>query len=648
MRNKTSHRFVSALGALALLACQSGADGDSPAGGSDAPAPPTDRVLRRLTRFEYDSTIKDLLGFDAQQGQTLPPEDVVSVFDNNAGALRVGPLMADKLQVAAETIADLVVKNLPPVLGCDPKLGRACAESFVRSFGLRALRRPLTDAEVARYLKLHDDSAADGGFNEGIRAVIATLLQSPHFIYRTELGTPAEGGVYQLTPYEVASELSYFLWGSMPDAELLRAAQAKELTTPAQIAAQARRLLKSPRSRPVMDHFARQWLLLDRLFNAPKDDKLYPTFTTAIRAAMDLETTAFFDSVIRGGGKLPELLSASYSLMSPALAQFYGLSAGGQPDAQGLVKVTLPDGVRQGFLTHGSILSTQAKPDSASPVHRGKLVRERLLCQTLPPPPPGVVIQLPAIDPMLSNRARFSEHSKNPACAGCHRQMDPIGLGFERFNAVGQYSAMNGAGAIDDSGEVLFAPTAAGPFQGAAALATRLAQAPEVHECFARQWFRFSYGIEEDERTEAQVTQVVKSFKDQQLVIPELLVALTQVPRFTQRAADADLPGQPAPAPSPDMSGGTPPPPPPPPSMYSSMVKRDSDWATGYCSTVVVQNDGKEGGDWAITISVEGKINNLWNAVQEPAGAQITFRGMSYNKTLAPGASTSFGFCATK
>ena len=506
----------------------------------------------------------------------------------------------------------------------------------------------LTDAEVGRYLALHDQTVADyGDFNEGIKAILIAMLQSPYFVYRSELGQPAEGGVYRLTPYEIATELSYFLWGSTPDAELLRAAQAGELANSAQILAQAKRLLSSQRSRPVMDHFLRQWLHLDRLFNATKDAQLFPTYTTAIRTAMDQETTAFFDAVIRGGGKFPELLNAKYTYASASLAQFYGLQPSGAQDAQGLYKLALPDG-RLGLLTHGSLLSTQAKPDTPSPVHRGKLVRERLLCQTLPPPPPGVVIQLPPVDASLSNRLRFKQHSADPACSACHRLMDPIGLGFERFDAVGRYAATANGAPIDDSGEIIGGGSAAGTFQGVAALADRLSQAPEVQECFARQWFRYAYGIEEDSRTEAQATQTISRFKDAGLVMSDLLLALTQVPRFTERAADPGVAPQPdkPTTPSPDMA--SPPPPPPPPSMYAASVKRDSDWQTGYCSTVVVVNNGQQAGDWSVTIAIEGTINNLWNADQSGTGTQITFRGKDYNKSLAPGASTSFGFCATK
>ncbi len=636
-----------------LLPGCSGDGSDNPDGGGvnqpGATILPSDRILRRLTRFEYDNTISDLLHISSTYGQGLPPDDVLNVFDNNAGALRIGALLADKLQTAAEAIAEDAGKDLTQVLPCPPAQS-GCAAQFIATFGKRAMRRPLTDAEAARYANLHATVAATDGFAEGIKAVIVTLLQSPHFLYRAELGTPA-GGVYQLTPYEIATELSYFLLGSMPDDELFAKADSGALSAADEIATQAKRLLMSPKSRPLLDHFVQQWLFLDRLAEAPKDSVLFADFTPAIRAGMRQETSELFDHVIRSGsGKLPELFTAGYSYMPDALAQFYGLAISGEtPNAAGLRKTLLPASSRGGILTHGSILATQAKNNSASPILRGKLVRERLLCQPLPPPPPGLNVQLPPVDPNQTNRVRFSAHDQNPACASCHHLMDPIGFGFERFDAVGHYRTTEAGQDIDAHGEIQSSPNTSGTFDGVVDLQAKLAQSPDVRDCFALQWFRFAYGIEGDDTTAAMVQKVTEAFQGNDSAVQALVLSLVGAERFTLRAADPDLPaGTPPPEPKMDPPDLMSPPPPPPVGMYDAQLTVSSDWAQGYCADVLVKNTGTLPGDWSVTLAIKGTINNLWNAKSAPAGDKINFTGVDYNHHLSPGASASFGFCANK
>jgi hypothetical protein len=655
---KTIHVAIALCGVLSGCDPGGGPDGGRP--GEDTHAP-SQRILRRLTRFEYDNTIRDLLGLDGRWGQTFPPEEVVHGFDNNAAALRVGPLLFDKVAQAADEIAGAA--DLSRIVPCRAQPGDAetCARTFIESFGGRALRRPLSGVEADRYLALFRAAAATS-FEDGIRTVLAAMLQSPHFLYRTELGRPQGDGTYRLTPYEVASELSYLLWGSMPDEELFARAKAGELATEEQLAAQVGRMLQSDRARPLLSHFVDQWLQLDRLAIVPKDEKVYPELTADLRAAMRAETTAFFDQVLRKeGAPVSALFTASYSLMSDALARFYGLQAAGPPveGQPGLRRVDLTGSGRGGLLTHGSVLSVHATSHSSSPVHRGKLVRERLLCQDLPQPPPGLMVQLPAVDPKLSTRERFKAHAENPACSACHRLMDPIGFGFERFDGIGRLR-MNEAGrAIDEGGEVVGAGGVTGAFTGVAELQARLAPSAELLDCFTLQWFRHAYGVETDEEMTALAKQAAERFRGGDRTFKGLLLALLRLDRFTVRAGDEGVrPPDQTPSPGPgmnrdmggsgpgpgmnmDMGGG-------PPSPFTAAMKRDSDWATGYCASVTVQNGGAQEGDWSVTLDIEGTINNLWNAVSTAKSGRVGFSGQSYNKTLAPGASTSFGFCASK
>lgn len=621
-------------------------------GTSDEPLAP--RQLRRLTRFEIDNTITDLLGVPSKWGQSLPPDDVVNGFDNNAAKLQVGALFADKMREAAEEIQDAVdlAKLVPCPLTSAGAAADACAKAFVASFGARAFRQPLSDADVARYVALYA-SVASQGFAAAIKAVVGAMLQSPYFLYRLELGAP-NGGVVALGDYEIASELSYMFWSSMPDDELFAQAKAGALHTPEQIEKQARRLLASPRSRPMVEHFVAAWLDLDKLAVVPKDATMFPDFTPDIRAAMRQETVDLVDTVVRGGGAMTELFSARYSYMSAPLAHLYGATpSDGAPSSSGAARWNLGDD-RGGLLTHGSILATQAKNNSSAPIQRGKLVRERFLCQPLPPPPAGLNVQLPPVDPSLSNRERFSAHDKVAVCAGCHHLMDPIGFGFEQFDAIGRFQTSDHGKSIDASGEILDSPSTNGKFVGVRDLEARLAASPDVQACFAKQWLRFAYGVD-DEPAAACATQSVAAKFTKDLRIDELLVALVLTKRFVVRAADAAA-GSPPPAsdagastpdasptPAPASDAGA------PTGAVTVSEHHDSDWATGYCETVTVTNTGTSGVDWQVTLSIAGTIDHSWNCVAAPAGAgMFTFTGAEFNKHLVAGASASFGLCVNK
>jgi hypothetical protein len=609
------------------------------------------RQLRRLTRVEYDNTIGDLFQITPTWGASFPPDDVVNGFDDNAAALRVGPLLVDKYAAAGEEIAALVVKEPAKLAPCATNGDDICAKSLIPEFGARIFRRPLSQAELSRYQALYQFGAA-GGFVEGVKIVLAAMLQSPSFLYRSEIGVRQSDGTYALTPYEIAAELSYLFWVTTPDAELLAAARDGSLADPATITAQAKRLLASPRSRATLDRFAAQWLDVDRLSRAVKDEVVYPGFTPALRDAMRAETMTFFDFVVRtGSGKLPELWTAPYSFLSDDLAAFYGV----KPPSAGteLRQVDVSAAHRGGILTHGSILATQAKPTTASPIHRGKLVRERLLCQKPSPPPPGLNAQLPPVDPKLSNRERFTAHAKNEPCASCHRLMDPIGFAFEGFDGIGKYT-----GASDTSGNIVDSPHTDATFDGPIELGRILAASDDVERCVALEWFRYATGLEESQELACLIEEVTQAFDASGASLPELFLALTKTAHFRLRRGSADgstsVPGTDA--------GSTPPPPPPPtadagastdasPPPTAGIVvsrKTDSQWDKGYCDAVTLTNQGASGADWVIALTVEGTINQIWNAVATGQTGPVTFRGVDFNRHLEPGQNASFGFCAAR
>lgn len=633
-----------------------GDDGGAGAGGgascdpSAANAGP--RVLRRLTDFEYDNTLRDLLGIAPQYGSQLPPDDVVNGFDDNAAALHVSQTYTDHARSAAEAIGGSVA--LAGLVPCAVASGDdACAASFVASFGLRAFRRPPTGGETQRYVALYQAVKATDGFEGGVRAVITAMLQSPGFLYREELGTSDGHGGYTLTPYEIASELSYMLTGSMPDAPLFADAASGKLSDRAVIASHAARLVASDAHRALLEHFVRQWLELDHLQFSVKDAATFPAYTPALRDAMYDETVATFTRAMRDpNATFPQLLTSGTTWASPALAAYYGLgSPTGAADPSGLAPYQLPAG-RVGLLTQASLLTEMAKTDRSSPVLRGKLVRERFFCQALPPPPPGVNTQLPPPSPGASNRQVFEAHDTNPACAGCHTLMDPIGFGFEGFDGIGQPVPPP----VDTTGQVIGTASTDGKFDGVPDLAAKLAKSPDVQACFALEWYRYAYGVAETQDSSCGAPAFVQGFVSGGLGLQQLLVALTQTDHFVRRVADAAPADAGAPPPPTDDAGGASPvadaaPPAldgagPPTGNVQVSVQTQSSWQTGYCDNVTVTNGGTSSVAWTATLPAKGTINNVWNATQTTSGGSWVFMGASFNATLAAGASTSFGFCA--
>jgi hypothetical protein len=382
-------------------------------------------------------------------------------------------------------------------------------------------------------MAMYQHGKADGGFRLGIEMVIQLALQSPHFLYRVELGEPIDGDgeIIALDDWEIASRLSYLIWGSMPDDTLFAAAAAGALSTPADIETQARRMLDDPRAHQVIENFHQQWLDYDRIKSAGKDGTLFPDYSPIIGELMRLETASFVDHVVFGdAGDLATLLTAPYSFMNADLAAFYGVSGPSGADFE----LTGGDAPRSGLLSIGALMTLNAHSNQTSPVHRGKLVREQLLCDIMPPPPDDVMITVPEPDPNSTARERFAQHSADPACSGCHELLDPIGFGFENYDAVGRYRTMEAGQPIDASGAIIQSDVD-GAFNGVVDLGQKLAQSEDVMACYTQQWFRYGYGRGESKQDactmQALVADMVASGGD----IRELVVALTRTVSFTHK-----------------------------------------------------------------------------------------------------------------
>ena len=349
----------------------------------------------------------------------------------------------------------------------DPTDGVPCARNILGRLARRAYRRPVTRQDVDGLMAFFTEGAvADGGgFEAGIERALRALLVSPDFLFRavTDPTGVAPGSPYRLSDLELASRISFFLWSSIPDDELLDVAARGELREPAVVEAQVRRMLADPRSEALAKNFAGQWLRLRNISGALPSDVIFPNFGESLREDFVRETELFFDAVLREDRRVTELLTADFTFLNERLARHYGVQGVYGTDFR---RVTHRDPNRRGLLGQGSILTVTSYPDRTSPVGRGKWVLENVLGTPPPPPPPNVPELEPETDSgkVLAMRERMEQHRANPVCASCHRVMDPLGLALENFDAVGRWRAhMPGGTDIDASGAMPDGTTFNGP-----------------------------------------------------------------------------------------------------------------------------------------------------------------------------------------
>lgn len=460
-------------------------------------------LTRRLTHSQYNNTIRDLLGDPSRPAMRFPPEDFVDGFKNQARSQGMSPLLVEAYSAAAERLGQNAIRAGLNPCGADVR----CREKFVRSFGRRAFRRPLTEAEVGKYSRAF---AGDG------RVVVEAMLQSPKFLF-------IDGGAGD---YAIASRMSYFLWDTMPDEALLTAASKGELRTAAGRERAARRMLDDPRAGQAQDEFFNQWLRLDRVMQASKERRLFPEFSPELAAAMVEETRLLLQHLVSTNGNFLEILTADYGFLHSDLATLYGMPA---PSAQFALARFPGDARRAGLLGHASFLASTAGPAETSPTARGIFIREQLLCQHVPPPPPNVNTSLPepSEEKPLTRRQRLAAHVENAACASCHQLMDPIGFGLEHFDALGKWREqeviLGKAFPLETGGEI--AGLAGATFTDARQLGRILAESKVCQECIARQVFRYAHGRQERDADEAAIGRLAAAFRSSGFRFRELLVA---------------------------------------------------------------------------------------------------------------------------
>jgi len=486
-------------------------------------------MLRRLTNIEYKNTVQSLLNLPTNPTEPLQTDALTRGFDNFAATLTVPPALAKQYwDLSAQEAANAFVVPACAASEMEPQ----CASAFVGTFGKRAFRRPLSPHEQKAYEALYADQRTRADYAGGIRQVVQTMLQSPYLLYRFELGTA--GSDRALTPHEVATQLSYLATATTPDDALLTAADANALLTPAQIEQQARRLLSQPASKPNLQRFVLSFADTLNLDNLAKDATEYPLFTSDLRTQMQAETARFIDTILwEGDGSFSSLLSAPFSFINGKLASFYGVTDPGQGDT--LIKTSLNPLERQGLLTQASVLAAHSKPGESGPVMRGKFVRVGLLCQNLPAPPPNVPKVQPP-QPGLTTRERFAQHSADPACAGCHTLIDPLGFGLENYDGIGQFRSTESGKPVDASGSVSGTVDIDGPFTGGVELSTKLAASLEAKQCMTEKAYSWAFGRAVLDAERPVVSAIATPLVATGLDLREVMVAIAKADNFRFRS----------------------------------------------------------------------------------------------------------------
>ncbi len=425
---------------------------------------PGPAVLRRLTRREYDCTLRDLLGLDIDAGEAagLPETETAAGYDTLAAAMTLSPAVLEKYLAAADSALDRLFQEprLQPardaLLVARPGNGlvaRDAARRVLARFVRRAYRRPPRDPEIDRLLPLFERaSAAGASYEQAVRAAMKPVLVSPHFLFRPEEDRPAREP-YRVSDHDLATRLSYFLWSTMPDDELSRLADEGRLAEPGVLEQQVRRMLAHPKARALAEVFGAQWLQLGKLETARPTTEFFPTFTRRLKDAMREETLTFLDRLRTEDRSILELLDADYTYVNAELARHYGLAPVSGKELQ---RVSLrPEDHRGGLLGMGSILALTSHTYRTSPTLRGKYVLE-VLFGTPPPPPPANVNQIAeekGREPK-SFRELLAKHASSPACAGCHRKMDPLGFALDSYDAIGAWRESTAERPLDTSGEL--------------------------------------------------------------------------------------------------------------------------------------------------------------------------------------------------
>lgn len=489
---------------------------------------PAEATLHRLTRPQLRNAWLDLFGEPLAAPADLPADDVLYNFSSIAAARgTISPVDAEKYENATYNVLDQVFSSAArrdALIGCPASVvDDPCIRQFIATFTARAWRRPVADTEINDLHSLAKNLAAQlGDGAEGIKFMLAAVLQSPHFLFRVDIGE-MESETYRYSSWEMASRLSFLLLDAPPDEPLRTAAAKGELTNPENIRAHAIRLLEDPRARTTLVRFFRDFMSLAKLDSLDKLPEKFPQITATLGPSMRVQMERMFEeNVFEKRGDFRDLFTTRDTYMNEDLARVYGIDG-----VSGLewVPVTLPDdGTRPGILTTPGFLALNAHKSQTSPTHRGRFIRVNLFCQDIPPPPPGINTTLPEPDPNTPTtlRQRLDEHRTNPQCAGCHERMDPIGFAFESYDAIGAHRS------LDENGLSVDTKTSVdgNDLTGAADMAALVASLPTVGACIARRFYEHAGAHLAGSSDEAAVETLVDDFVAQDYSFQQLVLAL--------------------------------------------------------------------------------------------------------------------------
>ena len=525
--------------------------------------------LRRLTTFEFNNTIRDLLTDTTNPGNALPSEAIGTGFGNNADEQSVSSVLAEGYGNVAAGIATRATETpaqLAKLNACAMNVTTAneesCATTIVTNLLPRAFRRTVPQTEVAEYVALYKSVRAlsTQTFATAVAAVLEAVLQSPDFLYRVEFGTPdpANPSIKKLTGRELATRLSYFFWQTMPDPMLVTAADANMLSTKEGVMAQATRLVNDPKSYPTVAFFFDNVLPLPILTDLARSKETFPSFSPSIGQAMRQETQRtiqyeIFENTTQAPGSpympgsFPALLTAPYTFVNQTLYNFYGASSfsGNPVTGTALQKVDYNTTQRLGILTQGGTMAGTTTTNLTNPVLRGSFIMNKMMCRHIElPSDPDILLAATTPVPYTgwTARERYSAHAAQTVCKSCHQFLDPIGLALENYDAVGLYRTMERATIggetrdtpIDSSGGV---PGVAGTANGGVELIKLLASTEDVETCFASHWIEFAYGRQLDAADACNKQTLQTAFKSSGYNVKQMLLAITQTDGFLSRPA---------------------------------------------------------------------------------------------------------------
>ena len=510
-------------------------------------------TVRRLNRDEYRNTIRDLLGVEFDAFDRFPPDDSGDGFENNGDVLSISPLLSEKYLEAAKDIVrkwsetsstrrELFPYGPPP---SDPAAYRGYLRGILEPVAYRVFRRPVDDATMDR---IADIAVRSGDSGAGLHTALTAMLVSPRFLFRAEIQPEPENAakIVPVDEYALASRLSYFLWNSCPDAELLRLASKNQLR--AKLGEQALRMLNDSKSERFVKNFVGQWLRTRDAVEVPlqprvilgvkTNDMADAIFNYRVREAMRMETEMLFAHLIKNNRPAEELFTADYTFLNQTLAKFYELEV---KAGKAHEKVALPEGKRPGgVLSHGAFLIVTSNPTRTSPVKRGLFVLENLLGTPTPPPPPNVppLESAKGRSAKMTMRQQMELHRGDPLCSSCHARMDSIGLALENYDALGRFHAGDGAAPLDTAGTLITGEKFANIQELAAILSST--RKGDFYRCLSEKLLTYAVGRSLDYYDTPTVQKLVDTLRAKGGSMQSLLLAVIESAPFQKRRGDGE------------------------------------------------------------------------------------------------------------